>query len=296
MALFANPIPVPVQTVSGKLAGFVTEPNVDMPDVSPNIVDTMRDQFPVCPAWEVMAKRLQRRRSVVLPLRYRRPRHSLALVSMEKTGLPSFSYCAVSSPMRSNCSWRSSECPPAISLLICRSPKLVSRYHALTVLRSIGVPLAAALSANWVGVWLVKTASGSPGVCKSNESIRLFSSRLSESILFFGRHRGDERVQPQDLRQAGQTRECHDRRCFSKYRANEQRRSRLRGQVAELPRQQTAADPFRTKSQSKLCNAARPLRRFDLRMEMPSVTPGNKGKEVLSSIDNLPDLQKLVTY
>lgn len=64
VALFTNAIPVPTQTVGGKLAGIMTQANVDVTDVASNIVDAVRDHSPIGPTGEIMIERLQRRGAV----------------------------------------------------------------------------------------------------------------------------------------------------------------------------------------------------------------------------------------
>lgn len=163
IALLANAIPIPTQAISGKLASVVTEPDVDMTDVTPDVVDAVGDQLSIGPTREIVIKCLKGRGAV----------------------------------------------DPAL-------------YHALTVLRSTGVPCRVTLSADWLGVWLVKTAlgsSGSPVVCNSSESIRLLSSWLSESIFFFDRHRGDERDRQQGQPGTARSRGSLDRWCFGKRQA-----------------------------------------------------------------------------
>ncbi len=59
IALPANAAPVPTQTFHGKLTGVMAQSKVDVPDVSADVVNSVRDQFAVRPTREIMIESLQ---------------------------------------------------------------------------------------------------------------------------------------------------------------------------------------------------------------------------------------------
>ena len=58
--MFADPVPIPSQAVSGELAGLMREPNVDVSTVALQIVDAMRNYFAICPTGKVMIESVKR--------------------------------------------------------------------------------------------------------------------------------------------------------------------------------------------------------------------------------------------
>lgn len=64
VALLADAIPIPTQTIDGELARIVTEPEVNVTDVTSDVVDAVRNQLSIGPAWKIMIECLQRRCAV----------------------------------------------------------------------------------------------------------------------------------------------------------------------------------------------------------------------------------------
>lgn len=64
VALLADAVPIPTQTVGGKLAGVMAQSQVDVTDVAPDVVDAMRNQLPISPTWKIMVQGLQRRGAI----------------------------------------------------------------------------------------------------------------------------------------------------------------------------------------------------------------------------------------
>jgi hypothetical protein len=60
IAMLADAIPIPLQTVAGKLARVVRQADVDVATVACQIVNAMRDERAVCPTGKVMIERLER--------------------------------------------------------------------------------------------------------------------------------------------------------------------------------------------------------------------------------------------
>ena len=54
VAIGSYVFPKPPKTVAGEFAGIVTETNIDMAKIPPDIADPMWDDHSACPAWEIM--------------------------------------------------------------------------------------------------------------------------------------------------------------------------------------------------------------------------------------------------
>ena len=59
IAPLSDAIPIPFDTVAGKLGSVVRETNVDVPPIAKRIIDTVRDDHALGPTWEVMVERLE---------------------------------------------------------------------------------------------------------------------------------------------------------------------------------------------------------------------------------------------
>ena len=60
IALLADAIPIPQQTVAGKLARIMRQADVNVPSIASPVVDAVRDDHAVCPTGKVMIERLER--------------------------------------------------------------------------------------------------------------------------------------------------------------------------------------------------------------------------------------------
>src|SRR5262245_20239896 len=60
---YANAIPIPAETVTGKLAGVVRQAKVDMPTVAHPIINTVRNEHSVGPTGKIMIEGVKRLRA-----------------------------------------------------------------------------------------------------------------------------------------------------------------------------------------------------------------------------------------
>lgn len=59
IAPLSDAIPIPFDTVAGKLGGVVRETNIDVAPIAKRIEDTVRNDHALGPTWEVMVERLK---------------------------------------------------------------------------------------------------------------------------------------------------------------------------------------------------------------------------------------------